>query len=58
MWPSQWCQKSTSFGRGIFIDIRRGISEEEYQTSYHVEKLKSGNSLEKLQITLTETRQI
>ena len=69
MWPSQWCQKSTSSASGIFVDICRGISEEEYQTSYLVKKLKNGSDwfflcdtwsrcLEKLQFMLTETRQI
>ena len=43
MWPSQWCQKSTSSASGIFVDICRGISEEEYQTSYLVKKLKNGS---------------
>ena len=56
--------------RRIFIDILRGmISEERYQASYHVRKLKNGNGwlflcdtwlryLKKLQFMLTETRQI
>ena len=63
------CQRSTCSARGIFVDIRRGISEERYQTSYHVRKLKNGNGwlflcdtwlryLKKLQFMLTETRQI
>ena len=63
------CQRSTCSGRGIFVDIRRGISEERYQTSYHVRKLKNGNGwlflcdtwlryLKKLQIMLMETCQI
>ena len=63
------CQRSTCSGRGIFIDIRWGIWEERYQTSYHVRKLKNGNGwlflcdtwlryLKKLQFMLTETRQI
>ena len=63
------CQRSTCSVRGIFVDIRRGISEERYQTSYHVRKLKNGNGwlflcdtwlryLKKLQFMLTETRQI
>ena len=53
----------------MFVDIRRGISEERYQTSYHVRKLKNGNGLlflcdtwlrylKKLQFMLTETRKI
>ena len=63
------CQRSTCSARGIFVDIRRGISEERYQTSYHVRKLKNGNGwlflcdtwlryLKKLQFMLTETHQI
>ena len=32
------CQRSTCSARGIFVDIRRGISEERYQTSYPVSK--------------------
>ena len=63
------CQRSTCSARGIFVDIRRGISEERYQTSYHVRKLKNGNGwlflcdtwlryLKKLQFMLTETGQI
>ena len=63
------CQRSTCSARGIFVDIRRGISEERYQTSYHVRKLKNGNSwlflldtwlrfLKKLQFMLTEKRQM
>ena len=63
------CQRSTCCARGIFTDIHRGISEERYQTSYHVRKLKNGNGwlflcdtwlryLKKLQFMLTETRQI
>ena len=69
MWPSSWCQKSVSSAKGIFVDICRGISEEGYQTSYHVRKLKNGNGwlflcdtwskcLEKWQFMLTETWQI
>ena len=27
------CQRQIYFARGIFLDIRRGISEERYQTS-------------------------
>ena len=61
--------KSTSSARGIFVGIRGGISEEVYQTSYHVRKLKNGNGwlflcdtwsryLEKLQFILTKTCQI
>ena len=63
------CQRSTCFARGIFVDIRRGILEERYQTSYHVRKLKNSNGwlflcdtwlryLKKLQFMLTETHQI
>ena len=63
------CQRSTCFTRGIFVDIRRGISEERYQTSYHVRKLKNGNGwlflwdtwlryLKKSQFIFTEMRQI
>ena len=63
------CQRSTYSARGIFVDIRRGISKERYQTSYHVRKFKNGNGwlflcdtwlryLKKLQFMLTETRQI
>ena len=63
------CQRSTCSARGIFVDIRRGISEERYQTSYHVRKLKNGKDwlflcdtwlryLKKLQFMLTATRQI
>ena len=63
------CQRSTCSARGIFVDIYRGISEERYQTSYHVRKLKNGNGwlfpcdnwlryLKRLQFILTETRQI
>ena len=63
------CQRSTCSARGIFVDIYRGISEERYQTSYHVRKLKNGNGwlflcdnwlryLKRLQFMLTETRQI
>ena len=37
------CQKSTCSARGIFVDIRRGILEERYQTPYGVRKLKNGN---------------
>ena len=55
--------------RDIFVDIHRGISEEGYQISYHISKIKNGNvrlSLcdtwsrcqKKLQFMLTETRQI
>ena len=69
MWPSSWCQKSVSSAKGIFVDICRRISEEGYQTSYHVRKLKNGNGwlflcdtwskcLEKWQFMLTETWQI
>ena len=63
------CQRSTCSAREIFVDIRRGISEERYQTLYHVKKLKNDNGwlslcenwlryLKKLQFMLTETRQI
>ena len=63
------CQRLTWSARGILVDICRGISEEKYQTSYHVRKLKNGNGwlflcdtwlryLKKLQFMLTETRQI
>ena len=69
MWSSKWCQRSTCPVRGLLVDIRRGISKERYQTSYHVRKLKNGNGLlflcdtwlrylKKLQFMLTETRQI
>ena len=62
-------QGSTCSARGIFAEICRGISEERYQTSYHVRKLKNGNGwlflcdnwlryLKRLQFMLTETRQI
>ena len=55
--------------RRLFVDIRRGISEEGYQTSYHVRKLENDNGwlilfdiwpgyLEILQFMLTKTRQI
>ena len=37
------CQRSTCSVRGIFVDVGRGISEERYQTSYHVRNLKNGN---------------
>ena len=61
--------KWTSFARELLVDIRRGISEEGYQTSKHVRKLKNDNDwliicdtwpgcLEKLQFILTEPRQI
>ena len=61
--------KWTSFARELLVDIRRGISEEGYQTSKHVRKLKNDNGwliicdtwpgcLEKLQFILTEPRQI
>ena len=36
-------QRSTCSVRGVFVDIRRGISEEKYQTSHHVRNLKNGN---------------
>ena len=63
------CQRSTCSVRGIFVDIGRGISEERYQTSYHVRNLKNGNGwlflcdtwltyLKKLQFMVTETHQI
>ena len=62
-------QRSTCSARGIFAEICRGISEERYQTSYHVRKLKNGNGwlflcefwlryLKKLQFILFETHQI
>ena len=61
------CQRSTCSARGIFLDIRRGISEERYQISNQVRKLKNGNGwlflcdiwlryLKKLQFMFTETR--
>ena len=61
--------KFLSSARGIFVDTHRVISEEGYQTSYHVRKLKNGNGrmflcdtwsryLEKLQFMFTGTRQI
>ena len=63
------CRISTCSVRGIYADIGRGISEERYQTSYHVRNLKNGNGslflwdtwltyLKKLQFMLTETREI
>ena len=63
------CQRSTCSVRGIFVDVGRGISEERYQTSYHVRNLKNGNGwlflcdtwltyLKKLQFMVTETHQI
>ena len=63
------CRISTCSVRGICADIGRGISEERYQTSYHVRNLKNGNGslflwdtwltyLKKLQFMLTETREI
>ena len=69
MWSSEWCQRSTCSTWGIFVDIRREISEERYQTSCHVRKWKNGNGwlflcdtwlryLKKLQFMFTETRQI
>ena len=62
------CLRSTCSARGIFVDIRSGISEERYQTSYHVRNLKNDNGLlflcetwlrylKKLQFMLTETCQ-
>ena len=37
------CQRSACSARVILVDIRRGISEERYQTSYHVRNVKNGN---------------
>ena len=37
------CQSSACSARVILVDIRRGISEERYQTSYHVRNVKNGN---------------
>ena len=34
------CHRSTFSAGGTVVDIRRRISEERYQTSYHVRKLK------------------
>ena len=62
-------QRSTCPARGIFVEIRKGISEERYQTSYHLIKLKKSNGwlflfdtwlryLKKLHVIFTETHQI
>ena len=69
MWSSEWYERPTCSVREIFVDIRRGILKERYQTSYRVRKLKNDNGslflcdtwlryLKKLQFMLTETRQI